>query len=257
MNREKNCQAIASSTKERCQKKARLGSIYCFHHLPKTSIIFSLLAGAIIGALIDKPIEEAWRHFIPTQESRQLDKLSSKFEEKNKEVREIELFTRAIDEPIRNIKVLINFKKEIPFSQLIPINMAFELTNTRAKLQSFVTEIEDMPFTKHNGKKETLVSNYKIVSSIDNEITHSYMYGNFAETLSAMEINLPYRPEEGKPFHTIRDLNQAGFHPYFTQKMIDNIKDIRIIVNGWQLLAEDPARVHWAPWPINLKLISK
>ena len=63
------CNAIASSTKEKCKKKALLGSKYCFYHIDKVSLLISCILCAIIGIFLT----ELYHRSIPSQELKALE----------------------------------------------------------------------------------------------------------------------------------------------------------------------------------------
>lgn len=59
---------MAKSTGEPCRKRALPRSSYCLFHIEKTP----LLIGAVSGALISLILNESYRHYIPSQELKEM-----------------------------------------------------------------------------------------------------------------------------------------------------------------------------------------
>ncbi len=68
------CQSVATSSGERCKKKALPGSRYCIFHADKTFWLFSATVGAILSFLIPM----IWYRYIPSQELESLRQLDNK-----------------------------------------------------------------------------------------------------------------------------------------------------------------------------------
>lgn len=59
------CKAVATSTRDRCKRRSIPGSKYCLFHVEKVPLVAAALLSLVVG--------QVWLHFVPSDESRQLE----------------------------------------------------------------------------------------------------------------------------------------------------------------------------------------
>lgn len=168
------------------------------------------------------------------------------------------MYTASLDEPIRDVLILIKLDETTAFGNLCPLEIGFELSkfDSSGTFRALRIRIQDSLLIKSSGESELRLSSYKIIYiSHPEETAREFIYGPGQIAITELTIPIWYASgeSESEPFSKLRDLNSTHFTPYLPSTFISKVQSIHLIVNGWVIGEYDVKTAFWKSTTVDWK----